>query len=156
MNVHDAMIQLQAIDVERVEVERMRTNPTMAERAERIAELRSCYAGHVLNDVKVATFKRLIWTRVVFHIWGLIRADSWAAIHSSMNSFGAPRTGIWFRAHEGTYPCVHEGVLIGFCSPEYAAAFEDLAARGRLTVDIDFADVDRHGVPHTVVRRSVR
>ena len=142
----DAQIRetLDRIDRERIEAERKRTNPTPAERAERIAALRADYARHVLNDLMVAVFKRMILAlRPVI--------GPWAALHSRVGC-SAPRTPVWFRAHEGTYPCVHAGVLIGFCSPEYAAAFEALVTEGQLTVEIGPSDVDRWGVPSATVR----
>jgi hypothetical protein len=156
---------LDRIDQERAEVERKRNNPTPAERAERIERLRAHYPGYVPNDLKVFAFKRRIRSRLAWHSAGLILTHwpkdkplSWAALYSSMDerAVGARVSGYWFRAHEGGYPCVHEGVLIGLCSPEYATAFEQLVAHGRISVEIDFARVGRHhddyGLPSATVR----
>ena len=149
MTVQECLAALEQLDRANAEVERRRTNPTPAERAERIAALRADYARHVLNDLMVATFKRLILTHVQ-----LIKVPArpcWAALHSRVGA-SMPREPVWFRAHEGTYPCVHAGVLIGFCSREFATAFEALVTGGHLTVEIDLGDVDCRGVPSTTVR----
>jgi len=136
---------LDHIDREHVEAERKRTNPTPAERAERIAALRADHARHVLNDVLTARFKRMILALRP------VPEQCWATLHSRVGSY-MPRAAVWFRAHEGTYPCVHAGVLIWFCSPEYTAAFEALVSDGYLTVKINPSEVDRWGVPSATVR----
>jgi hypothetical protein len=113
--------------------------------SERIAALRAEYASHVLNEVITTRFKRMILALRP------VSGPCWAGLHSRVGSH-MPRVPVWFRAHEGTYPCVHAGVLIGFCSPEYAAAFESLVTDGHLTVEINPNDVDRWGVPSATVR----
>lgn len=170
MSVEDIVALIHSIDAkhERAEAERKRKrdNPTPAERAERTEDLRARYSTHVVNDLHVFAFKRRIRARLTWHAAGLMHSEwhrawpkdgpiPWAALHSSMTFHGAPNTGHWFRANEGTYPCVHEGVLIGFCSPEYARAFEQLVASGRLSVKIDLTRLgchyDNDGLPETMV-----